>query len=123
MSNENSLFSESFYRDTWRFLQEPDNREIVKSLEGENQLDEEDVLERVDLSENEFYDSAEGLEEAGILNHYDREHSRGPQTIHMSLFRVAYPAERALEFDDQEKYVRHMLNEDEEMLEQYQGDF
>ncbi len=121
MSNENSVFSEDFYRQTWKLLQEPKNRKIVESLEGENQLDEEDVLERVDLSEDEFYDTAEVLEEEGVLDHYDREHSRGPQTVHMSLYRVVYPAERALEFDEMEDYVQHMLNQDEEMLEEYRG--
>lgn len=122
MSNENSVFSEDFYRGTWRLLQEPDNREVVESLEGENQLDEEDVLERVDLSEDEFHDVVEELEEEGVLDHYDQEHSRGSETTHMSLYSVFYSAERALEFNNQEDYIQHMLNEDEEMLGQYEGD-
>lgn len=79
------------------------------------------MLEKVELSENEFYDAAEELESAGILDHYDQEHSRGQQTTEMSLYSVFYPVETALEFDDEEEYVQHMLDQDKEMLEGYQG--
>jgi DNA-binding Lrp family transcriptional regulator len=121
MSDVNTVFGETFYRNTWEMLQKPENRHIIEVLEAKNQLDEEDVMERVDLSEEEFYDVSKELEDEGVIDHYDREHSRGPQTVHMSLYRAVYPAETALEFDDEEKYVQHMLDNDEEMFEEYSG--
>lgn len=120
MSSGNTIFGESFYRDVWTQVQQPGKRQVIEALEGENQLDEEDLLERVGLPEDEFYEAAEELEEAGVLNHYDQEHSRGPQTTEMSLYSVFYPVETALEFDDEEEYVQHMLDQDEEMLGEYE---
>lgn len=122
MSSGTLLPGKDYYENIWAAVQKPENREIVEALTGENQLDEKETVERVDLSEEDFYDAAEELEEKGVLDHYDQEHSRGHQTSHLSLYSVFYPAERALEFDDQENYVENMLEEDEEMLSQYEGD-
>jgi len=122
MSSKNTFYDRNFYRNTWSAVQKPENRKIVEALGGENQLGEEDLLEKVEMSENEFYDAAEELEDAGVLDHYDQEHGRGHQTTEMSLFSVFYPAERALGFDNKEEYVEHMLDQDEEKLGRYKGD-
>lgn len=120
MSSQSDVFDEKFYRDVWDNLQDPKKQHAVEVLKGENQLDEEDFLERVDLSEDLFYDIVEELENEGVIDHYDREHSRGPQKVHMSLYRAVYPAKTALEFDDRECYIDHMLEEESELIERYQ---
>jgi len=122
MSSGNTVFGESFYRNTWALIQKPENKQIIEALEGEKQIDEEDVLARVELSEDEFYGAVEKLEEAGILHHYDQKHSRGHRTTEMSLYSVIYPAETALEFNHQEEYVQRMLEQDEEMLNIYESE-
>jgi len=122
MSSGTLLPGKDYYENIWEAVQKPENREIIEALTGENQLNEEEMVDRVDLSEEEFYDAAAELEEKGVLDHYDQEYGRGHQTSHLSLYSVFYPAERALEFEDQENYVENMLEEDEEMLGQYEGD-
>lgn len=120
MNSQSDVFEEKFYRDVWDILQEPKKRRAIEVLKGENQLDEEDFLERVDLSEDLFHEVIEELKNEGVIDHYDREHSRGPQKVHMSLYRAVYPAETALEFDSKENYIDYMLEEESELIERYQ---
>ena len=121
MSSNSILPDEEYYRKAWEIANKPENREIVDVLGGKGQLEEERVLEEVDLSEKEFLDAAEELEQEGFLDHYDQEHGRGHQNKELSLYSVFYPVERAIDFDDKEEYVQNMLNEDKKILGQYQG--
>lgn len=113
---------EDHYETVWEIVQEPENRQIVEALSGEDQLPKDEVLERVNLDESELYDTAEDLEEAGLLDHYQQRHGRQDQTVELSLFHTFYSAEAALEFDNQEEYVTHMLKQDEELLADYRGE-